>query len=143
MLQYITLTPSYANLSYAMFSGQGRGPISGHCCTISDVRDNSDIIASALTWNLGIFIMERNGPNVSLSEKSFFQNCQVARIIECPIFTPLPTYLPLSDIPPKSDIIFYMIMIISILILIQLYLLIVIKPNHFKMQSSSSSFLPT
>ena len=33
MLQYITLTPSYANLSYAMFSGQSRGRISGYCCT--------------------------------------------------------------------------------------------------------------
>ena len=32
MLQYITLTPSYANLSYAMFSGQSRGHISGYCC---------------------------------------------------------------------------------------------------------------
>ena len=34
MLQYITLTPSYANLSYAMFSGQSRGRISGYCCTV-------------------------------------------------------------------------------------------------------------
>ena len=33
MLQYITLTPSYANSSYAMFSGQSRGRISGYCCT--------------------------------------------------------------------------------------------------------------
>ena len=33
MLQYITLTPSYANPSYAMFSGQSRGRISGYCCT--------------------------------------------------------------------------------------------------------------
>ena len=32
MLQYITLTPSYANSSYAMFSGQSRGRISGYCC---------------------------------------------------------------------------------------------------------------
>ena len=32
MLQYITLTPSYANSSYAMFSGQSRGHISGYCC---------------------------------------------------------------------------------------------------------------
>ena len=32
MLQYITLTPSYANSSYAMFSGQSRGCISGYCC---------------------------------------------------------------------------------------------------------------
>ena len=34
MLQYITLTPSYANSSYAMFSGQSRGRISGYCCTL-------------------------------------------------------------------------------------------------------------
>ena len=33
MLQYITLTPSYANSSYAMFSGQSRVGISGYCCT--------------------------------------------------------------------------------------------------------------
>ena len=33
MLQYIILTPSYANSSYAMFSGQSWGRISGHCCT--------------------------------------------------------------------------------------------------------------
>ena len=33
MLQYITLTSSYANSSYAMFSGQSRGRISGYCCT--------------------------------------------------------------------------------------------------------------
>ena len=32
MLQYITLTPSYANSSYAMFSGQSWGRISGYCC---------------------------------------------------------------------------------------------------------------
>ena len=32
MLQYITLTPSYANSSYAMFSGQSQGRISGYCC---------------------------------------------------------------------------------------------------------------
>ena len=65
----------------------------GYYTNISDVKNDnslSDIIASALTWNLGIFIMERNGSNVNLSEKSFFQNCQVARIIECPILTPLP-----------------------------------------------------
>ena len=31
MLQYIALTPSYANSSYAMFSGQSRGRISGYC----------------------------------------------------------------------------------------------------------------
>ena len=31
MLQYITLTPSYANSSCAMFSGQSRGRISGYC----------------------------------------------------------------------------------------------------------------
>ena len=35
MLQYITLTPSYANSSYAMFSGQSQGRISGYCCTYS------------------------------------------------------------------------------------------------------------
>ena len=33
MLQYITLTPSYANSSYAMFSGQSWGRISGYCCS--------------------------------------------------------------------------------------------------------------
>ena len=32
MLQYIILTPSYANSSYAMFSGQSWGRISGYCC---------------------------------------------------------------------------------------------------------------
>ena len=32
MLQYITLTPSYANSSYAMFSGQSWWRISGYCC---------------------------------------------------------------------------------------------------------------
>ena len=32
MLQYIALTPSYANSSYAMFSGQSWGRISGYCC---------------------------------------------------------------------------------------------------------------
>ena len=32
LLQYITLTPNYANLSYAMFSGQSQGRISGYCC---------------------------------------------------------------------------------------------------------------
>ena len=32
MLQYILLTPSYANSSYAMFSGQSGGRISGYCC---------------------------------------------------------------------------------------------------------------
>ena len=35
MLQYITLTPSYANLSYAMFSGQSWGRILGYCCILS------------------------------------------------------------------------------------------------------------
>ena len=35
MLQYITLTPSYANSSYAMFSGQSQGHISGYCCIIA------------------------------------------------------------------------------------------------------------
>ena len=35
MQQYIALTPSYANSSYAMFSGQSRGRISGYCCTYS------------------------------------------------------------------------------------------------------------
>ena len=34
MLQYITLTPSYANSSYAMFSGQSWGRISGYCCNL-------------------------------------------------------------------------------------------------------------
>ena len=34
MLQYLTLTPSYANSSYAMFSGQSRGRISEYCCNI-------------------------------------------------------------------------------------------------------------
>ena len=32
MLQYITLTPSYANSSYAMISGQSWGRILGYCC---------------------------------------------------------------------------------------------------------------
>ena len=32
MLEYIILTPSYANSSYAMFSGQSWGRISGYCC---------------------------------------------------------------------------------------------------------------
>ena len=32
MLQYITLTPSYTNSSYAMFSGQSQGRILGYCC---------------------------------------------------------------------------------------------------------------
>ena len=32
-LQYITLTPSYANSSYAMFSGQSQERILGYCCT--------------------------------------------------------------------------------------------------------------
>jgi hypothetical protein len=36
MLQYITLTPSYANSSYAMFSGQSWWRISGYCCTNFD-----------------------------------------------------------------------------------------------------------
>ena len=38
MLQYITLTPSYANSSYAMFSGQSRGRISGYCCIYKSVE---------------------------------------------------------------------------------------------------------
>ena len=46
MLQYITLTPSYANSSYAMFSGQSRGRISGYCCTFNGlVRENSNLIS--------------------------------------------------------------------------------------------------
>ena len=43
MLQYITLTPSYANSSYAMFSGQSWGRISGYCC-------NTDLYQSYNFW---------------------------------------------------------------------------------------------
>ena len=41
MLQYITLTPSYANSSNAMFSGQSRGRISGYCCNCWEKCQNS------------------------------------------------------------------------------------------------------
>ena len=43
MLQYMTLTSSYADSSYAMFSGQSRGRISGYCC-------NTDLYQSYNFW---------------------------------------------------------------------------------------------
>ena len=52
MLQYITLTPSYANSSYAMFSGQSRGRISGYCCTLccGFMLDDDDCLARSNVW---------------------------------------------------------------------------------------------
>ena len=47
MLEYIILTPSYANLSYAMFSGQSWGRILGYCCRINSIWSiRSDILES-------------------------------------------------------------------------------------------------
>ena len=47
MLQYIILTPRYANLSYAMFSGQSWGRILGYCCRINSIWSiRSDILES-------------------------------------------------------------------------------------------------
>ena len=37
VLLCMTLTPRYASLSYAMFSGQSRGHISGYCCSIANL----------------------------------------------------------------------------------------------------------
>ena len=54
ILQYLTLTPSYANSSYAMFSGQSQGRILGYCCT----KDNFCFLDQYFRDKLSLFLTE-------------------------------------------------------------------------------------
>ena len=62
MLQYITLTPSYANSSYAMFSGQSRGRISGYCCTTYESCHSVTNLLNLRTKKLGIEVNKNTIP---------------------------------------------------------------------------------